>query len=88
MEYEDGTVEREWPNAIQFADSRGLFDSMAWEPPTETNKMCDTCAHENPVLWAQHCGENKYDCTSCKEPDCICKTCTDSDKWEPKEGQA
>ena len=113
VEYEDGSVEREWPNKIKFADSRGLFESMAWETgPAETdqeklmaaaqetlaqiapeqptveieiNRWCDTCAHENPVLWAQHCGENTYDCANCKAPGCICKTCTDSDKWKPKE---
>ena len=115
VEYEDGTVEREWPNKIRFADSREYFDTLAWGPcpedtddkllaaaqeslaeiaaeqPTveiEINRWCDTCAHENPVLWADHCGVNKYDCPNCQAPGCICKTCTDSNKWEPKEGTA
>lgn len=31
VEYEDGRMEREWPNNIRFADSAEKFDSMAWE---------------------------------------------------------
>lgn len=31
VEYEDGTVERVWPNTVRFADSRELFDGLAWE---------------------------------------------------------
>lgn len=31
VEYEDGTMEREWPSAIRFADSAEYFDSMPWE---------------------------------------------------------
>jgi hypothetical protein len=31
VEYEDGTVERVWPNTVRFADSKELFDGLAWE---------------------------------------------------------
>lgn len=31
VEYEDGRMEREWPSAIQFADSRERFDALPWE---------------------------------------------------------
>ena len=102
VEYEDGTVEREWPSAIQFADSAEYFDSFAWEamehrrdamdgqevaeqPAAEINEMCLTCAHEHPELWREECGVNGYDCLSCAA-DCICKTCENSSKWEPKGG--
>lgn len=130
VEYEDGTVERHWPNQIHLADSAQQFAAFDWdtmearrdgrpwgaeeitdetdrdklmakaqeyleeigaELPTveiEINRWCDSCAHENPILWAEYCGGNDYDCPNCKAPGCICKTCTDSDKWEPKEGQA
>ena len=32
VEYEDGTMERVWPSAIQFADG-GYFDDYAWTLP-------------------------------------------------------
>jgi hypothetical protein len=31
VEYEDGRVEREWPNKIHFADSAGKFAQFDWE---------------------------------------------------------
>ena len=31
VEYEDGTVEREWPSAIRFADSAEKFDAICWD---------------------------------------------------------
>lgn len=31
VEYEDGRMEREWPNNIRFADSRERFNGLAWE---------------------------------------------------------
>lgn len=35
VEYEDGIVEREWPNKIQFADSAGIFAGFEWEAMEE-----------------------------------------------------
>lgn len=31
VEYEDGTMERVWPNAVRFADSDELFAGYCWE---------------------------------------------------------
>lgn len=31
VEYEDGTVEREWPNKVRFADSAGKFAQFDWD---------------------------------------------------------
>jgi hypothetical protein len=31
VEYEDGTMEREWPSAIRFADSAEKFDAICWQ---------------------------------------------------------
>jgi hypothetical protein len=106
VEYEDGRMEREWPNNIRFADSREYFDGLAWEEmearrdaedheeretlddlPERTNPDCITCAHENPMVWSEACAINGYDCLHC-EADCICKTCENSSKWEPKETPA
>ena len=106
VEYEDGTVEREWPSMIQFADSSETFAAFNWEEleqqrdawdhedrhnqhaaTEEQNPNCETCAHEHPEVWREHCGVNEYDCHNC-QADCICKTCEDSNKWEPKEGTA
>ena len=100
VEYDDGTVEREWPSAIRFADSREYFDGLEWEemearrdamdnreetaPPTLDD--CLDCTHyENPDK--DMCIANMFDCIHC-EAECICNTCTDGDKWEPKGGTA
>lgn len=129
VEYEDGTMAREWPNVIQFADSWEYFQRFDWEamerrqdakeaaaaeiadetdrdklmeaavaalrelghnlPPVNIEvaelQVCDTCAHENPLLWADQCGENGYNCPEC-HADCICKDCDAGNKWEPKGG--
>lgn len=99
VEYEDGTVEREWPSMIQFADSRELFDGLAWEDMEarrdacdreeresadgDVNEMCHTCAYFE-TQDNLHCEENAYNCILCTA-ECICNTCTLGDKWEPKE---
>ena len=99
VEYEDGRVEREWPNNIRFADSAEYFDSLAWEqmearrdamdngeeiaPPTLDN--CLDCAHYE-TSDKDLCIENGFCCIRC-EAECICNTCTLGDKWEPKGGQ-
>lgn len=31
VEYEDGRMEREWPNNIRFADSREYFNGLTWD---------------------------------------------------------
>ena len=106
VEYEDGTVEREWPSRIRFADSDRFFSAIDWdtmeahrdacdheerverETPhglPEKNPNCESCAHEHPELWREECDVNSYDCLNCAA-DCICKTCEDSNKWEPKGG--
>jgi len=120
VEYEDGTVEREWPSKIRFADSREYFDSLAWEEmeprrdamddqattttiikyaddrpvvaiheengqqTVECNPNCETCAHCERADIVAVCREYDFDCTACLS-DCICRTCEDSNKWEPKE---
>lgn len=107
VEYEDGTMERHWPNVIQFADSDEHFQKFAWDamehrrdaraaadlkendlPPVniEVAEYCGNCAHENPLLWADQCAANDYSCPNCQAIDCICKNCTEGDKWEPKGG--
>lgn len=98
VEYEDGTVEREWPSAIQFADSREYFDSLAWEEMEARrdamdrgenlgnvdNPACESCGHYSPLK--DGCIVSINNCERCVA-DCICRTCTDSDKWEPKGGK-
>lgn len=43
VEYEDGTVEREWPSMIRFADSPEQFAAFDWAT-METHR--DACDHE------------------------------------------
>lgn len=100
VEYEDGTVEREWPNQIRFADSAEYFDALAWEQMEARRDAMDSqetvepqllddcldCAHyEAPDK--KVCAAWGYDCTRCTA-ECVCNTCTLADKWEPKEGKA
>jgi hypothetical protein len=121
VEYEDGRVDREWPNNIRFADSAENFAEYDWatmerqrdemddrtttttvtnyadgrpvagiheengQTTVETNPDCETCRHENPDLWREYCAQSEYSCMSCTAP-CICKTCENSNKWEPKGG--
>ena len=92
VEYEDGTVDREWPSAIRFADSAEHFDNLTWEQMEarrdamddyQTRKNCNTCAHAEDN--AETC--NKQSCHDCFI-ECYCKDCGDFDKWEPAEGTA
>lgn len=92
VEYEDGTVEREWPSAIRFADSAEHFGNLAWEQmearrdamdDCQTRKDCGTCAHRDDN--ADTC--SRISCADCTI-ECYCKDCGDCDKWEPAEGTA
>lgn len=95
VEYEDGTVEREWPSAIRFADSRKYFDGMAWEQKDgplqpyepdadfEINAMCHNCANEPQDI--APCIAADYDCENKCEAICVCRTCFDNSNWKPKE---
>lgn len=101
VEYEDGTVEREWPSAIRFADSAEYFDNLAWEQMEARRDATDGQeTTEQPAAMINEmcndcahyetpdkdmCIENGYDCINCTAG-CICNTCTLGDKWEPKGG--
>lgn len=97
VEYEDGTMERVWPNTVQFADSEILFSDYDWEAMEEERdaaagitvhggmgymKTCSTCAYKNEK--ATICPDNVI-CCECPLP-CACKNCRDYDNWEPKGG--
>ena len=95
VELEDGTLERVWPSAVQFADSEMYFMDYDWEAMEEERdrnagvtvcdgidylKICSTCAHD---------GEKKEICPDtglCCECTlaCHCKDCRDYGNWEPK----
>ena len=90
VEYEDGTVDREWPSAIRFADSMGHFAEWDWEgmecardfmDDCQIRKNCSTCAHLEDNV--DIC--NRDDCAKCAV-ECYCKDCCDFNKWEPEEG--
>lgn len=93
VEYEDGTMERVWPQDIQFLDG-GYFRDYDWEKMEDRtqdndawndgeNRSCASCAHgaEN----TEFCSMAGYDCGKCQVLGCICKGCIDNDKWEAKE---
>ena len=102
VEYEDGTVSRVWPNAVQFADSEQLFMECDWEAmerqrdalpytydqetPAETKRPLKTCL--NCGAPTQSCD---LDCHACKKTDphsCRCRVCVDGSLWVPKVGSA
>lgn len=121
VEYEDGRVDREWPNNIRFADNAETFAAFDWDTmetrrdacdheertvimyadnrpvaaiheengqeTVECNPDCNSCRHEDPDLWREYCAQSGYSCMDCAAP-CICKTCENSSKWEPKGGTA
>lgn len=49
VEYEDGRMEREWPNNIRFADSAEKFDSLAWEQMEARRDAMDGQITTQPV---------------------------------------
>ena len=85
VEYEDGTVERVWPNAVRFADSEVYFLDYDWEDMErerdQNRHTCVTCAHGTDNV--DVC--TKISCADCAV-ECWCKDCCDHDKWEPKGG--
>lgn len=99
VEYEDGTVEREWPSAIQFADSAEKFAAFDWvgmedrrdalpydlaPDPDEDGKIKMLSADEARAILER--------CKTCTHKgrlfDTSCLYCKAGDRYEPKEGQA
>lgn len=101
VEYEDGTMERVWPNAVQFADSDALFAGYDWEgmehrrdelPYTYTDPAEKTTeeTHRNCL----NCGNQPamsacdHKCFTCHlGAACNCWECNGIYKWKPQEGQ-
>lgn len=92
VEYEDGTVEREWPSAIQFADSAELFDGLCWEAMEERRDalLYDmTPEPEDDMLTTAEALAIMERCQTCRHKgrlfDTNCLYCTAGDRYEPKE---
>lgn len=74
VEYEDGTVEREWPSAIRFADSAEKFAGICWDalearrddlPYTDMELPLLTQPHENGIpAWGTK--ERAEKCDACE----------------------
>lgn len=66
VEYEDGHMEREWPNSIRFADSREYFDSMPWE---EMEARRDEMDDQHVERIQEETVEKNPDCATCAHND-------------------
>lgn len=100
VEYEDGTVERVWPNTVHFADSRELFNGLAWEQmeacrdalPYEHSEEVAAAAEKAVSRNCLTCGAPTHacslDCKACPPGICRCRDCVDNNLWIPKGGTA
>lgn len=86
VEYEDGTVEREWPSAIQFADSAEKFAAFDWAAMEDRRDALPYDQAPEP----DEEQDNAERCESCRHKgrlfDTSCLYCLGGDRYEPKEG--
>lgn len=100
VEYEDGTMERVWPNTVQFADSRELFESLAWEEmearrdalPYEYSEEVAEAATQATLQNCLTCGNVPaselcgHQCYKCHlETVCNCRDCNGISNWTAME---
>lgn len=95
VEYEDGTVEREWPSAIQFADSAEKFAAFDWDTMEDRRDALPYDMAPDPEDKSVGTDEALAilkRCESCKHKgrlfDTSCLYCLGGDRYEQKEGQA
>lgn len=93
VEYEDGTVEREWPSAIQFADSAEKFAAFDWaamEDRRDALPYDQAPEPEDDMLSTEEAKAILERCESCRHKgrlfDTSCLYCVAGDRYEPKEG--
>ena len=82
VEYEDGRMEREWPNNIRFADSAETFAAFDWDTMEANRDACDheertviTYADNRPVVAiheenGQQTVEYNPNCETCAHCEC------------------
>jgi hypothetical protein len=86
VEYEDGTVERVWPNTVRFADSRELFDGLAWEEmearrdalPFEYSQDVAEAANQATPRTCITCGYDRILESHCINIDYRCDRCDET----------
>lgn len=95
VEYEDGIVEREWPNSIQFADSAGKFAAFDWDTMEDRRDALPYDLAPDPedkTLSVEDAEAILKRCERCRHKgrlfDTSCLYCLGGDRYESKEGQA
>ena len=97
VEYEDGIVEREWPNSIQFADSAEKFAAFDWEAMEDRRDALPYDLAPDPdegeqtkTLSIDEAEAILKRCESCRHKgrlfDTSCLYCLGGYRYEPKEG--